>query len=113
MIIELVAKKYLEKNLDVPVAIDLSAITAEKSFVTIEKTGSRKDNSVITSVLAIQSYGDSMYEASLLNERVKILMDNIAELDDICYSKIETDYNFTDTSTKRYRYQAVYDLVHF
>ena len=40
-------------------------------------------------------------------------MEDIVELDSISQAELNTDYNFTDTQTKRYRYQAVYDLVFF
>ena len=39
-------------------------------------------------------------------------MDNIISLDSISKSKLNSDYNFTDTTKKQYRYQAVYDLVY-
>lgn len=54
-----------------------------------------------------------MYDAARLNERVKAAMDSAAELDAVSASRLNSDYNFTDTTTKRYRYQAVYDLVYF
>ena len=31
----------------------------------------------------------------------------------ISSAKLDTDYNFTDTSTREYRYQAVYDLTYY
>ena len=37
----------------------------------------------------------------------------LPELDAVSASRLNSDYNFTDTTTKRYRYQAVYDLVYF
>ncbi|MEI3522519.1 MAG: hypothetical protein V8Q40_16600 [Anaerosacchariphilus sp.] len=44
---------------------------------------------------------------------MKDAMEDIVELDSISQAELNTDYNFTDTQTKRYRYQAVYDLVFF
>ena len=37
----------------------------------------------------------------------------IIELDDISRCELNTDYNYTDTARKKYRYQAVYDIVHY
>ena len=64
-------------------------------------------------MIAVQSYATSMERAALLNEEVKAAMNEIVELDDIARCDLNSDYNYTDTSTKQYRYQAVYDLVHY
>lgn len=81
-------------------------------FVLIEKTGSSTKNHIESATLALQSYAGSLYLAAELNEKVKKAMDNIATLTDISKSKRNTDYNYTDTARKQYRYQAVYDLVY-
>jgi len=54
-----------------------------------------------------------MYGAAALNELVKNAVDSLIELDEIASVKLNTDYNFTDTTTKKYRYQAVYDIKHY
>jgi len=44
---------------------------------------------------------------------VKQAMCDIADESEVCKCSLNSDYNFTDTATKKYRYQAVFDLVHF
>ena len=44
---------------------------------------------------------------------VKEAMEKIVEMDDISKCQLNSDYNYTDTTRKKYRYQAVYDMVHF
>ena len=72
-------------------------------MVTIEKTGSSETNHIKTSTFAIQSYGKSLYEAAELNEVVKEVMmdglDGLAGLDEIVSVSLNSDYNFTDTTT--------------
>lgn len=82
-------------------------------FVIIEKTGSSRSNRITTSTLAIQSYGATLDDAMELNERVKEVMDEAISLPDVTKVTLNSDYNFTDTSTKRYRYQAVFDITHY
>ena len=53
-----------------------------------------------------------MYKASELNEIVKEKMDDLITLPNISKSSLNSDYNFTDTQTKKYRYQAVYDIYY-
>ena len=49
-----------------------------------------------------------------LNEKVKEAMDELPwELDSVTRSKLNSDYNFTDTATRKYRYQAVYDITYY
>jgi hypothetical protein len=82
-------------------------------YIVIEKTGGDEENYISTATVAIQSYANSLYEAALLSKEVKHAMKNIVELDNVSKAKLNSDYNFTDTTKKQYRYQAVYDLVFF
>jgi hypothetical protein len=40
-------------------------------------------------------------------------MENAITLDDVTRSALNSDYNFTDTASKGYRYQAVFDVIHY
>ena len=40
-------------------------------------------------------------------------MENIIDRNDISKCTLNSDYNYTDTARKKYRYQAVYDIVYF
>ena len=78
----------------------------------IEKTGGSRENFINSATIAIQSYAESLYKAAQLNDIVKDAMDHMAESTNIFKSSLNSDYNFTDTSTKKYRYQAVYDIYY-
>ena len=82
-------------------------------FVVVSKTGGGKTDHVFSALIAIQSYSNTLLGAATLNETVKEKMDGILELDSVGKCKLNSDYNFTDTSLKRYRYQAVYDFMHY
>lgn len=85
-----------------------------KSFYLIEKTGSSRANRIETSTIIIQSYATSLLEAAQMNEAVKSLMlEELAENTDVVSVHLNGDYNFTDTTTKSYRYQAVFLVVHY
>lgn len=85
----------------------------EGDYVIVEKTGSSNSNFINHATLAIQSYSTSLYKASCLNEKVKEVIENMIELDEISKVKLNTDYNFTDTTKKQYRYQAVYEITYY
>ena len=83
------------------------------NYVLIDQTGTSRTNHIITTTLAIQSYAPSLYEVMLLNEDVKAAMDGFAELANVTRVELQTDYNFTNTATKQYRWQAVYSITHY
>ena len=108
--IEKIILDYLNEKLDVDVYLERPE-KAPTRYVLLEKTGGSRENYINSATVAIQSYAESMYEAASLNETVKKAMDEIIMLPSVLSSKLNSDYNFTDTARKEYRYQAVYDLV--
>jgi hypothetical protein len=82
-------------------------------FFLIEKTGGIVTEHITESTFAIQSLADSMFEAASMSEEVKTAMSNAIILPEISRVEINSDYNFTDTSTKKYRYQAVFVVTHY
>lgn len=111
MIIEKTVIDYLNNVLNVK-AYAQRPETEPESYVLIEKTGESCLNKVYTATIAVQSYAPTLFEAAQLNEAIINTLDGIAELDEIGSCKLSTDYNFTNTQSKRYRYQAIFNLVH-
>ena len=109
--IETIVLDYLSSVLPEPCSLEVPERPPAR-FVVLEKNGSIRKNFINTATFAVQSYASSLFEAAELNERVKAAMDALIQLPDIISSDLDSDYNFTDTSTKRYRYQAVYDIIY-
>ncbi|MBR1689397.1 MAG: hypothetical protein IJ713_01325 [Oscillibacter sp.] len=103
---------HLTGALDVPVRAEVPADPPEE-FVLVERTGSSTVNRITTTELAVQSWAASLLEAAELNETVKAAMAAMLALGEISSVHCETDYNYTDTTTKHYRYQAVFAVVHY
>lgn len=82
-------------------------------IVLVEKLGSGKENKIPSATVALQSYGASLYAAAELNERVKARIEEMVILPSICRIRLNSDYNYTDTETKRYRYQAIFDITYY
>lgn len=110
--IEIVIKQYLDTHLSVPAFLERPEKPPEK-YVLFEKTGSSESNYLLSATFAFQSYAPSMYEAAQLNEELKEVAKNMLVLDEISKIKLNSDYNYTDTTTKEYRYQAVFDINHY
>lgn len=110
--IEIILIDYLEN------AVGVSTYAEEPEdktgeYLVIDKLSGTNTDHMPTASVAIQSYADSLLGAAQLNERMKAAMDEILDNDKIFYCRLNSDYNYTDTTTKHYRYQAVYDLVYF
>lgn len=112
MTIEAFVIDYLDGALSVPVSGD-TPHPMPNTFVTVEKTGGGRSNKIDSATLAIQSWAETRAAAAELNETVKQAMENIVEENEISRSDLDSDYNYTDEDTKRFRYQAVFDLVYF
>lgn len=87
----------------------------QKNIVIIQKTGGQLHDCQFSHTLAIQTYGPSKQKSAELAYKVLDAMllwpDNSNRV-----ANVELNagpYDFTDTSTKEYRYQAVYDISEF
>ena len=101
---------YLSENLEVYVGMEAPN---ETEYVLIDQTGSSRQNHVITTSVAIQSYGSTLYDALVLNERVKNAMADFVADEQVTRVQLDTDYNFTNTATKQFRWQAVFLITHY
>lgn len=116
--IEKVLYDFLTEQMEVPVVMELPEVpsadypTWPDRLIVIERVGGGSVNHIESASFAIQSYGPSLYEAALLDEQVRSAMEGFPSLDLIGSARLASNYNHTDTSTKRYRYQAVYDIYY-
>lgn len=109
--IEFVLLDYLENALDIPAYMEKPA-NMPAYFLVLEKVGSAEENYIPSANIAIQSYAPTLAEAAKLNARVKEAMQDAITLDAVSSVKLNSDYNFTDTDTKQYRYQGVYVVTY-
>lgn len=82
------------------------------NYLVIQKTGSGRTDRIDRAMIAIQSISrTSLLTAATTNEAVKEAMLEMADyVDEVYRCELNSDYNFTDTDTKEYRYQAVFNL---
>lgn len=110
--IEKIILDYLNDNLEVNAYMEKPK-SPEASYLLVEKTGGGENNHIFNATIVIQSIAETMYKAASLNEEVKGLMSGAVSLDEVVKVELNSDYNFTDTTTKQYRYQAVFDITHY
>lgn len=112
--IEKIIRDYLNSiNLSYPVYLEIPKDPPAK-YYSLEKTGGNQVNHISSSTFAVKSYADSLYEAASMNEVIKSAMiDGLITLNEITKVSLNSDYNFTDPASKKYRYQAVFDIKHY
>lgn len=117
--IEKTVYDYLTECLDVPVFTELPEVPSEdypawpEKFIVLEKVGDSVTNHIHAASIAIQSYSISrLFDAASLDETVRDAMDGLITLPEIGSCRMASNYNFTDTRTKRYRYQSVFDIAY-
>lgn len=113
MSIERTAVGYLTGLLEVPVYGEVPERMPER-FVTVEKTGGARRNYIWTATLAIQSWAGSMDDAmDLSGTVVEAMLDAPKVLSSVAAIRLNSEYNWTDPDTMKYRYQAVFDITHY
>ena len=110
--IEKIVLDYLTTALNVPVYMEKPANEETSEYVVLELVGNQENNRVCSASIAAQSYGASLYDAAELNNDVVIAMDLFNANTNIGGCKMASSYNFTDTASKRYRYQSVFDIYY-
>lgn len=110
--IEKILLDYMKTEMyPIPVYME-EPVSKPSKYVLIEKTGSGEENYIQTATFAFKSYADSLYNAADLNRDVKLAVCGAIDLPGVFSAKLNSDYNFTDTTTKRYRYQAVFNITY-
>ena len=87
--------------------------TPPDRFLVLHKTGASFETQISTSTIAVQSYGESTFDAATINETVKEAMLSLTDLDEISAVSLNSDYDYTDTQEKKDRYQAVFVITHY
>lgn len=110
--IEKIVLDYLASKMVTEVYMEVPEQMPEK-FITIELTAGISENKVRSSNIAVQSWANSLYDAAELSEAVIAAMDELPFHANVGGCKLIRNYNFTDTDTKKYRYQAVFSITHY
>lgn len=109
--IETIIRDYLMSVQTLPVVFEIPA--GVKEFYLLEKTGGGEENHIRTASMAVQSYADSLERAAELNEEMIDLM--LAAVKDVRIASVDlnSNYEYTDPTTKKYRYQALFEIVYY
>ena len=84
-----------------------------EEFYVLQKIGSSRTNHILVSNIAIQSYAGCRLRTIQMNEILKEAVENLLQFNEISRVELNSDYDFTDTTKKQPRYQAVFVITHY
>ena len=109
--IEQIIIDYLTEAQTLPVYAE-TPVNAEDEYIVIERIGGSEVNMIREATVVVQTITNvSLYRAAQLAEQIRVLMLDLVELNSVFHCSVNAGpYNYTDTSTKNYRYQTVYTI---
>ena len=84
-----------------------------ETYVVFERTGGGENNHLRTAVIALRAVAQTMQEAAELMEETIQAVKGFIISPKIASVNLNSAYNYTDTTKKEYRYQAVFDFVYY
>ena len=83
------------------------------TYVVLERTGGNIENYIKHATIAVQAYAPTMYGAAELANRARDAFFTLLDDDHIFSVDLNSGpYNYTDHSTKQYRYQSVFIITY-
>lgn len=114
MEIEQLVQRTLAKETGYPAFLEEPPAPRPPRYYLAARLGRGGENHISRARLALQSYAPSLAGAMALNRAAYDVM-KTALLGDPAVSRVSlvSDYDFTDTATKRYRWQAIYEITYY
>ena len=111
MIIETIVLDYLTHNLSVPAVTEIPSGDFTEC-VAFHVTDRDKQNHLEMATLEFECFAESKYNAAVLDEELRRVMEEIIELNEISASKFGGGNDDFDTTLKRYRYRSFFNLYY-
>lgn len=85
-----------------------------QTYVIVGRVGGGMEDHISRAMITVRSYAPTLLQAAGLNKSVKMdMLYRLSERDEIVKVSLNSDYNNSDPETKRYRYQAVYEIKYY
>lgn len=110
--IETILKEVLETKTGEKVLLEEPGIINDR-IILLERTSGGVEEHIRSAVIRIRCFEKSMYKACELCEMIRDIMLNYVDHPDISAIDLNQEYNYTDTTAKRYCYQLLFDVVYF
>lgn len=111
--IETIILNYLSDSLEVPSYLNPPADKPDE-YIRLRKSGSSGDKFIETAIFIFLSVSTiTLQNAAQINDSLKnALFDMPGIIAPVSRVELNSDGNFTDTTTKEYRYQAIFEITY-
>ena len=111
MLIEPIVLNYLKANMDVPIYPDMPDNLPHK-FVLFTIVDRGRKNFIDQVTIEFHSYAETKLDAAEIDERVRMLMEDIIFLPEIAASRLGGGNDLNDPQIDRYRYRCYFNLTY-
>lgn len=111
--IEKTIMDYLGQVQELPIYAE-TPVDPPDEYILIERTGGSEENMIRQAIVILQTITTvSLYRAAQMAEDIRGYMLGLISDGAVFHCSVNAGpYNFTDTSTKNYRYQTVYEIYY-
>ena len=111
--IEVILKNFIDNNFDYPAYMEIPNGAPDIFFI-IEKVGGSREDHIDSATVAVQTYAPSMYQAAKIsNDMIDDILNHLTDCPEVTSVTLNSSYNYPNTSTKRYRYQALFEIYYY
>ena len=111
MLIEPVVLNYLKSNMTVSVYLEMPKSLPEK-FVVFTIVDRGRKNFIDHVTVEFHSFAKKKLDAALIDEQVRMLMEDIIFLPEIAASRFGGGNDLNDPEVDRYRYRCYFNLTY-
>lgn len=112
MNIEKRVRAYLKAKLNIPVYLEEPEEKVTK-YAIVEKVGSSVENYIYGAMINVTCYDSTLSLTADLNDEIVEYMERMPDEDLKIYDCfLNSEYNATETSTHRYRYESLFDMTY-
>lgn len=111
--IEVDVKKFIDDNFDYPALMERPNNGTGVYFV-IEKVGGSRNEHIDSAMITVQTFAPSLYQAASVCEALnEAMLNDFIVLPNISSIELNSSYNYTDTKSKDYRYQSLFEIYYY
>ena len=86
---------------------------AKGEYLVVDTISASESNFIKHTTIAVRCYADKHGAAADLNLRVREFMSTLWQEPEIARCKINTEYAINSVAQMQYRYQSIYDIIHY
>ena len=109
--IEADVRDYLLTKVNVPVYLDAPKVTPN-AYIKVFRNGTSGTRFLESALFTFHCIASTLLESAALSEQLKEAMYDMPSVPKISKVELNAETDWTDTATREYRYQSVYEITY-